>query len=115
MVSSGFAPALPSASDSNGTDSDYCAATDGLESVLHVRLIDTVTARVIYQLTIPSGSAGEAGQSLVNAEIIENAVAVTYWNSKVRCYYILFVTSLCVISLLSVHWFFRHSEWSLAV
>jgi hypothetical protein len=89
VVSSGFAPALPSASDASATDADDRAVeggatAEGLEPVLHVRIVDTVTARVIYQLTIPSGSAGAAGQSLVNAEIIENAVTVTYWNSKVR-------------------------------
>jgi len=45
---------------------------------LHVSLIDSVSARIIYRGTIESGSAP------VHAVLVENNLVVTYWNAKAK-------------------------------
>ena len=65
-------------------DSVDSHSSSDAESSLHVNLIDTVTGRVVYHLIIPNGAVGVHGRSLVNAEIIENSIIVTYWNIKAQ-------------------------------
>jgi len=71
---------VASVSPSHAADS-YHGAQDDREASdirLHLTLVDTVSAKIIYRGSLESASAP------VHAVLIENSIVATYWNSKAK-------------------------------
>jgi hypothetical protein len=71
--------AASSSQGQDGSDPDGQSAPS-LECKLHVTLVDTISAKVIYRLQ------HEHGTGPVHSTLIENNIVYSYWNSKVRIF-----------------------------